>query len=135
MTDYISDFYMDKALVRHEPCGGPHLRGEEICGDEDSHMRAEKLRPRGGRLALGSWRDAMALQDIAHRLVTDGVPEVGEGPHDPIVAPRAIFLRQAHHQGLQLLVNRRSSRGPCAVESHRISGPRASGARPGWCPV
>src|SRR6266446_9832348 len=74
-------------------------------------MRPDKLLPRGGRLALWRRWDAMALEDVAHGLVTDRRAQVGQGPHDAIVAPRAIFLRQAHHQGLQLLGNRGSSWG------------------------
>src|SRR5882724_4855085 len=31
-------------VVRHQPCRDPDLRGEEICGDEGIHMRADKLR-------------------------------------------------------------------------------------------
>ena len=35
----------------------------------------------------------MAFQDVAHGLVTEGVPKIGEGSHNPVVAPRAILLR------------------------------------------
>jgi hypothetical protein len=34
-------------------------------------MRADKLVPRCGGLALWRWRQAMALEDVAHRLSTD----------------------------------------------------------------
>jgi len=47
----------------------------------------------------------MTLQDVAHGLVTDGVPEVRQGTNDTIIAPGAILPRHAYHQGLQLLVN------------------------------
>ena len=53
----------------------------------------------------------MAFQDVAHGLVTDRVPEVGQGAHDPVVAPGAILLRHADDQRLQLLVNRGTPRG------------------------
>ena len=53
----------------------------------------------------------MALQDVAHGLVTDGVAQVGQGADDPIIAPGAILLRHAHHQRLQLLVDRGTARG------------------------
>ena len=96
-------------------------------------MRADKLLPRGGGLALGRWCDAMALQDIAHGLVTDGVPEVGEGSDDPIIAPGTIFLRHADDQCLQLLVNRGTPRGLARVWSRQTSGPRAAGASQESC--
>ncbi len=47
----------------------------------------------------------MTFEDIAHGLVTDGVPEVGEGSDNPVIAPGAILARHAHHQGLYFLVN------------------------------
>src|SRR5437879_13305587 len=68
-------------------------------------MRADELLPCRGGLALGGRWEAMALQDAAHRLGTDGVPEVREGAHDPVIAPGAILLGHAHDQGLQLWVN------------------------------
>src|SRR5262245_26367799 len=42
-------------------------------------MRTDKLLPGGRRLTLGSRRHAMTFQVIARRLVTERVPEVGEG--------------------------------------------------------
>ena len=45
----------------------------------------------------------MALQDIAHGLVTNSVPQVAQGTRDAVVAPGAILLREAHDQGFQLL--------------------------------
>src|SRR5438445_2046096 len=68
-------------------------------------MRADELLPCRGRLALWRRWEAMALEDVAHGLVTDRVPEVGEGADDPVVAPGAILLRHADDQRLQLLVN------------------------------
>ena len=68
-------------------------------------MRADKLLPRGGRLALWGRREAMALEDITYRLVADRVPEIGQGADNQVVAPGAILPRHAYHQGLQLLVN------------------------------
>src|SRR3989441_12946276 len=47
----------------------------------------------------------MALENVPHRLITDGVSQVGEGPHDPVVAPRTIFLGHADNQGLQISGN------------------------------
>jgi hypothetical protein len=53
----------------------------------------------------------MALEHVAHRLVAHGGPEIGQGADDPVVTPGAILLRHAHHQRLQLLVNRGSPWG------------------------
>src|SRR5712691_8652635 len=97
--------------VRHQPTQCPDLGGEEVRRDQDVEMRADELLPRGGCLPLWSRWDAMALEDIAHGLVTHGVSPVGQGSHDTVIAPRAIFLGHAHHQGLDLLVDRGTARG------------------------
>src|SRR5712691_465951 len=65
-------------------------------------MCADEVLPCGGLLPLWRRREAMALEDVPHGLVTHGVSQVGEGPHNPIIAPRTIFLGHADNQGLQL---------------------------------
>src|SRR6266851_5076143 len=84
-------------VVCHEPAQCPDLGGEEVRGHEDIHVRPDELFPRGGGLTLWRWWNAMPLQDVAHRLITDGGPEVGQGTDDPVIAPGAILLRQTHH--------------------------------------
>src|SRR5262247_2364120 len=69
-------------------------------------MRTDKLLPRRGRLALRGWRDAMALEDVAHRLSTNRQAQVSQGADDPVVAPGAILLGDADNQCFELLVDR-----------------------------
>jgi hypothetical protein len=40
----------------------------------------------------------MATENIAHRLIRELVTQVGDGAHDPVIAPPGIFLRHPHHQ-------------------------------------
>lgn len=47
----------------------------------------------------------MALQDVAHRLIADGIAQVRQGADDAIITPRAICLRHADDQCFQLLVD------------------------------
>src|SRR5262245_65075789 len=97
-------------------------------------MRTDELFPGSGRLALGRRRDAMALEDVAHGLVTDSVSEVHQGANEPVVAPGAILPRHAHHQRLQLRVDRGTPWGPAllrAVEfpGHKLTVPGENGVR------
>src|SRR5947208_16317073 len=85
-------------------------------------MRADKLRPGGRGLTLWSWGEAMPLQNVAHGLGTDRVPEVGQGAHDPVVAPGAILPRHAHHQRLQFLVNRGTPWGLALLGAVKLLG-------------
>jgi hypothetical protein len=52
----------------------------------------------------------MTLEDIAHGLVTYSVSQVGQSANDPVVASGAMLPRHAHHQGLDLLVDRGAAR-------------------------
>src|SRR3989475_4849280 len=90
-------------IIGHEPAQGPDLSGEEVRRHEDVHVRADKLLPRRGRLALRGRRDAMALEDVAHRLRTDRHAQIGEGADDPVIAPGAILLGYAYNQRFELL--------------------------------
>jgi hypothetical protein len=74
-------------------------------------MRADKLFPRRGSLALWRWRQAMALEDIPYGLVTNCIAEVRQGTDDPVVAPGAILPCHTYHQGFQLLLDLGPSQG------------------------
>ena len=78
-------------VVRHEPAQRLDLSREKIRRHEHIHVCADTLRPGGRGLTLWSWGEAMTFQDVPHGLVTDGVPKVGQGAGDPVVAPGAIL--------------------------------------------
>src|SRR5882724_11220480 len=107
-------------VVRDQPTQCPDLGGEEVGGHQHVHVRADECFPRGGGLALGCRRKTMALENVAHRLVTHSVSQVRQGPHDPVVAPGAILPRHAHHQGLQLLVDRGAARSLALLGSIKL---------------
>src|SRR5229473_7244959 len=81
-------------VIRHEPTQRPDLGGKEVGRHEDVHVRADKLFPRRGGLALWRWRNAMTLEDVAHGLVADRIAQVGQSSHDAVVAPGAILPRR-----------------------------------------
>jgi hypothetical protein len=84
---------MDKEehVIRHQTGGRPDLGSEEVGGDEHVQVRANELRPCSRLLPLRSWKNAVALQDIAYGLVTHGVPQVVQGIRDAVVAPGAVL--------------------------------------------
>src|SRR5262249_14621185 len=92
-------------VVRHEPSQGPDLSGEEVGRYEHLHMRADKFLPRGRCFPFWRGWDAVALENVAHRLGTDRQAQVGESADNPVVAPRAILPCHAHHQSFDLWVN------------------------------
>jgi hypothetical protein len=61
-------------------------------------VSTKKLGPRRLATALGSWLDAVLLQDPLYGIRSDGVPEVGESALDSVVPPTPIFPCCAHHE-------------------------------------
>src|SRR5207249_3111526 len=92
-------------VVRYQTTQRPDLGREEVGSYQHIQMRPDTLLPRGRRLPLWSRRDAMALENIAHRLVTDRQAQVGQGADDPVIAPGAILSGHPNYESLDLLVN------------------------------
>ena len=52
----------------------------------------------------------------------DGVAQIGQSADDPVVAPGALLPRHAHHQGLDLLVDRGAAGGLVLLGSVKLLG-------------
>src|SRR6266446_3852725 len=66
----------EQDVICYEPTQRPDLGREEVRRDEHVQMRADELLPRRGGLTLWRRWEAMALEDIADRLVANSVPEI-----------------------------------------------------------
>src|SRR5215831_19498261 len=66
-------------------------------------MDADTLPPGEGLCAFRGWRDAMALEDVADRLITNSIAEILGGSDNAVIAPRAVLAGHAHHKLFQLL--------------------------------
>src|SRR5262249_7312187 len=64
-----------------------------------------------GHDLLPFWRggNAVTLEDIPDRLVTDGIAQVGQSTHNAIIAPGAILAGHPHHEVFDLLVHARTA--------------------------
>jgi hypothetical protein len=107
----LSGVKLDKEedIVGHQSTPRPDLGGEKVGGHQHVHVRADKFLPRSRLLARWRWWDAMPLENVPHGLVADGIPKMGQGADDTVIAPRAVLLGHAYHEGLQLLVNLRAA--------------------------
>ena len=65
-------------------------------------MSAQEFFPGGFTAPLRRRFDPLLLQDVRDGAATDGVPQVGQRPKYPPIAPIPIFRYQAHHQVLDL---------------------------------
>jgi hypothetical protein len=67
-------------------------------------MGVEKRLPGGLPLATRGRLNAVFFQGAAHGCIREGIPEVGQGSVDAVIAPGRVFACQPHHQGADLAV-------------------------------
>jgi hypothetical protein len=76
-------------------------------------MGPNERRPGGGALALwGRWQ-TVALQDIANRLIADLIPQIGQCPYNPVIAPISV------PDGRAALILNRIGKGSCETHGKR----------------
>ena len=90
----------DHSRTRH-----PHCTGEKVRDHEHAHVDMDERSPGHDLLTFRGGRQTMALEHIAHRLVTDCQAQVAQGADDPVIATGAILSGHLHYECLDLLVN------------------------------
>ena len=85
---------MDKEqnIISDQPTQCQYLHGEEVSSRENGHVGVNERFPCGAALALWGWVNAVATQNISHRLVRQGIAQIGYSAYDSIVAPVDIRL-------------------------------------------
>ena len=78
----------------------------------------------------------MTLQHIADRLIADLVPQIGQRPHNPVIAPVTIFPRHPNDQLLNLSLDPRPAGASTDLRTiefagHELAVPSQDGVRPG----
>ncbi len=94
-----------------EPKPAPPLTGEEVRRQQDIEVETDECVPRGGRLPLWRWGNAMLLEDIPYALVTERVSQIRQGSHDAVIAPGAVLAGHPHHQVFDLFGDARTAKG------------------------
>jgi hypothetical protein len=69
-------------------------------------------------------RQTVALQDIADRLITDLIPQIGQRPSDPVIAPGAVLLGHANDELLDLAPDPRSAWAATGFRAIELAGDR-----------
>jgi hypothetical protein len=87
----------------HQPTPTPHLTLEEVRSQEHIQVATDKLSPGHGFLAHRGRGEAMALEDMSYRLITDPIAQVLQSALDAIIG--TIFSGYADHHGFNLVVN------------------------------
>jgi len=60
----------------------------------------------------------VTLQDIADRLIADLIPQIGQRPRNPVIAPVTVLLGHANDQLLDLSANPRPARASVRALGH-----------------
>jgi hypothetical protein len=119
-----------------QPKPTPDFTVEEIGGQQYVQMGPDELPPRHGPLTLRSGGDAMALEDMAHRLVADRVSQMIQGALNAVIAPGMVLSCHADHQVFNRFVDAGTSNQRVWLGGvHLLVGKRAvpgkDGIRPG----
>ena len=91
----------EQDVVGGKTAPGEHFDGEEVSTCQDGHMGGNEILPGGILAPLGSGLDAISAKDVAHRLIGNGVAEIGQGSHDAVVSPAGVLSGEAHNEGFQ----------------------------------
>ena len=104
------------------PKPAPHLTGEEVRCQQDIEVETDELVPRGGRLPLWRWGNAMLLENIPYALVTERVSQIGQGSHDAVIAPGAVLAGHPYHQVFDLFSDARTANGLGELDTITLLG-------------
>jgi len=119
-------------IVSHQAPPTQHLHGEEVSAGQDVHVSSDKVLPRSRLASLRSRSNAVASQNVPHRLVGQAVtqmPALRRCGHIPSQYSHAPFAPPK----LPRPVERGGGLDTVGVWNHRTSGRRAFDTRPGWC--
>jgi hypothetical protein len=76
----------EQDVVGGETSPGEHFDREEVGTCQDGHVGGDEILPGGILAPLGCRLDPVAAKDVAHRLIGNGVAEIGQGSDDAVVS-------------------------------------------------
>jgi hypothetical protein len=91
----------EQDVVGGETSPGEHFDGEEVGTCQDAHVRGDEILPGGILAPLGCRLDPVAAKDVAHRLIGNGVAEIGQGSNDAVVSPAGVLSGETDNERLQ----------------------------------
>ena len=96
-------FQMDEEqdVVGGETSPGEHFHGEEVGTCQYGHVGSNKILPGGLLAALGCRRDPISAKDVSHRLIGNGMAEIGQSSDNAVVSPTGVLSGEADNQRLQ----------------------------------
>src|SRR5262245_23998947 len=112
----------EQHVVGHQSTQREHFGGEKVGPCQQRQVGPNEGRPCGRALALRCRRQTVALQDIADRLIADLIPQIGQRPSDPVIAPGAVLLGHANDALLDLAPDPRSAWAATGFRAIELAG-------------
>src|SRR5215471_21377455 len=81
----------EQDVVGGETSPGEYFDGEEVGTCQDGHVGSDEILPGSILAPPGCRLDPVSAKDVAHRLIGNGVAEIGQGSDDAIVFPAGIL--------------------------------------------
>src|SRR5450830_179240 len=113
-------------VVGHQSSQREDLHREKVGPRQHRQVSPNECRPGGRVLALRRGRQTVTAQNIADRLIRYLMPQIGQRPHDPIIAPGPILLGHANNQLLNFSVDPWPARGSTCPRSIELAGDEPS---------
>ena len=91
----------EQDVVGGKTSPGEHFHSEEVGPCQDGHVGSDEILPGSMLAPLGCRLDPVATQDVAHRLIGDGMAEIGQGSNEAVVSPTGVLPGEAHNERFQ----------------------------------
>ena len=91
----------EQDLVGGKTSPSEHFDGEEVGTCQDGYVGGDEILPGSILAPLGCWLDPVSTKDVAHRLIGNGVAQIGQGSDDAVVSPAGVLFGEAHNERFQ----------------------------------
>ena len=92
----------EQYVVSGKTSPGEHFDGKEVGTCQNGHMGGDEILPGRILTPLGCRLDPVSTKDVAHRLIGDGVAEIGQGSDDAVVSPAGVISGEADNERFQV---------------------------------
>src|SRR5438045_8676878 len=84
----------EQDVVGGETSPNEHFDGEEVGTCQDGHVGGNEILPGGILAPLGCRQDPVSSKNVAHRLIGNGMADIGQGSDDAVVSQAGVLSRE-----------------------------------------
>src|SRR4051812_9986419 len=105
---------------------GKHLHCEEVGTCQYGHVGSNEILPGSLLAARGRRRDPVSAKNVSHRLIGNGMAEIGQGSDNAVVSPTGVRSGETDNQRLHLGGHRWPARGSAVFRAVEFAGDEAA---------